>query len=111
MIKGTVTVKVLRNSETGFDKYNRPTTTVTEITLKDVLVAWGSTSTSETVNREELEIAATLYLPTGFNVLDTDKFMIDNEVYEKEGEPVIWVPPFNNFPPVPVIVNIRKSNG
>jgi hypothetical protein len=111
MIKGNVTVKVLRNTETGFDKYNRPTTTSSEIVLNNVLVAWGQTNTAESITREQLNINATIYLPSGFQVLETDKFMINNDVYEKEGEAIQWTPPFANFPPVPVIVNVRKSDG
>lgn len=111
MIKGNVTVKVLRNTETGFDKYNRPTTTSSEIVFNNVLVSWGPTNTNETITREQLNSNATVYLPSGFQILDTDKFIINNEVYEKEGEAIQWTPPFNNFPPVPVIVNIRKTNG
>jgi len=107
---GNSNITIIRKTVDGYTKHNLPKYETEEIELVGLFNQGGSKQ-SDAVNRDEIITEATIYLPSGTLIEDTDSFIIDGLPYEKIGDPVVTVSPFLNFPPVPVMVKVRKSDG
>lgn len=109
-IRGGETITIRRRSESGVDDYGNPTYTTTTITLKDALVAFGSTDEPIDPERDAVDAKIVVYLPAGTVIVDGDEFTIRNSTWVKDGLASIWTNPFTSFDSG-VVVNLRQRNG
>jgi hypothetical protein len=110
IMNGNANISIIRKTVSGYTKHNLPEVETEEIEVRG-LFSQNSSSQPNEVNRDEILTDANIYLPNGTEILDTDSFTVDGVAYEKVGDPVITVSPFPGFPPPPVIIKIRKSDG
>jgi hypothetical protein len=82
------------------------------IDVNGVFVAWGSSSTNESLYRTTLQADVTFYLPSGTKVLDGDNFLYRGEHWEKVGISQEWEAPpsFGNWL-AGVVVNAKRVTG
>lgn len=110
IIRGSETVTIKRTVTTdNVDKYNMPIVSKQNITVKNCLIAFGSTNKEVVVNRNPEDAQLTVYMPKGTVVLDGDVFVIRNTEFVKDGMPADWVSPF----PIQtgVVVIVRRRHG
>lgn len=109
-IQGEETITIVRRSSTGsVDDFGNPTWSTDEVTVSNVLVAFGSTGEPLDVSREPVDARLTLYLPHGTQILDGDIFTVRNSDWEKDGDSIDW-PIVGGFVPS-VVVNVRRRRG
>lgn len=110
IIRGSETVTIKRTVDSGtVDKYNMPITTTTSVTVKNCLIAFGSTNEEVNVTRNPEDAQLTIYMPAGTVILDGDIFTIRQTDFVKDGMPAEWISPFPME--TGVIVIVRKRHG
>jgi hypothetical protein len=109
-IRGGETITIRRRSTTATDDYGNPTYTTTTITVKDALVAFGSTDEPIDASRDAIDSKITIYLPNGTAVQDGDTFIIRSTNWVQDGQKQEWVSPFNGFSSG-TLVQLRKRIG
>lgn len=106
-IRGGETITIRRRSETSVDDYGNPTYSTTTITVKDALVAFGSTDEPVDASRDAIDSKITIYLPNGTTIQDGDTFIIRNTNWVQDGQHQSWVSPFTSFE-AGTVVQLRK---
>jgi hypothetical protein len=109
-IRGGETITVRRRSQASTDDYGNPVYTTTTITIKDALVAFGSTDEPVDASRNPIDSKITIYLPNGTTVQDGDTFLIRNTSWVQDGQHQDWVSPFTSFE-AGTVVQLRKRVG
>jgi hypothetical protein len=109
-IRGGETVTIRRRSETSVDDFGNPVYSTTTITVKDALVAFGSTDEPVDAERNAIDSKITIYLPNGTTVQDGDIFIIRNTNWVQDGQYQSWVSPFTSFE-AGTVVQLRKRIG
>ena len=109
-IRGGETITIRRRSETSVDDYGNPTYSLTTITVKDALVAFGSTDEPIDASRDAIDSKITIYLPNGTAIQDGDTFIIRNTNWVQDGQYQSWVSPFTSFE-AGTVVQLRKRVG
>lgn len=114
MIQGSSTVVIERSlnpasmtaaqRRAASDSKGNLINTKTLVTLNNVKIAWGSTSTSWTTNNNETQTDVTLYFPRGTVIEDDDVFIINGERYLPDGIAIKWDRPRNFSRIVPGVI-------
>lgn len=110
IIRGSETVTLKRFIDSGeVDKYNTPIMTETTITVKNCLIAFGSTNETNEVSRNPIDATLTVYMPKGTAINDDDIVIIRQTEFQKDGIPMDWVSPF----PIKtgIVLNLRRRHG
>jgi len=106
---GGETVTIKRRSEASTDEYGNKTYTTSNILVRNVLVAFGSTDEPIDVERDAIDAKITLYFPKGTAIEDNDKFTIRNSEWVKDGQAQVYIPPFQFS--AGVVVHVRQRRG
>lgn len=109
-IRGGETIQIKRRSATSVDDYGNTQFSTTTITVKDVLVAIGSTGEPVDESRDPVDTQLTLYLPNGTAIQDGDLFVIRGTTWVKDGTGFQWVSPFGSQLQG-VVVPVRRRRG
>jgi hypothetical protein len=109
-IRGGETITIRRRSVTSTDDYGNPTYSTTTITVKDALVAFGSTDEPVDASRDPVDSKITVYLPNGTAIQVGDLFVIRNTNWVQDGQSQDWVSPFTGFDSG-TVVHLRKRIG
>jgi hypothetical protein len=109
IIRGNEPIVIIRRSEDGVDDYGNPTFTTSEILIRDGLFAVGTTNEPIDVERDAVDAAVTLYLPSGTVIEDGDVFEIRGTSWVKDGAAQVWDSPVGLD--TGVIVNVRRRVG
>lgn len=108
-IRGGETIAIKRRSVTSTDAHGNPAYSWTTSTVRDALIAIGSTSEPIDPARDAVDATLTVYLPQGTTVLPGDKFVIRGTEWVKDGNAQEWVSPFQME--VGVVVPLRRRVG
>lgn len=111
MINGTETILIKRKEFLADDGYGNPVETEQEIVVNGALVAWGGTSTDYGTERTLITSAATVYLPQGTEIMDSDVFIVRGKRYRKDGEAQEWQPPAHFRVKTGVVVALTRAEG
>lgn len=110
---GSEKIQIVRNG-TGVEDpiFGRREPVKEYIDVNGVFVAWGSSSTNESLYRTTLQAEVTFYLPAGTKVLEGDNFRYRGETWEKVGISQEWEAPpsFGNWL-AGVVVNAKRVTG
>lgn len=109
-IRGGEAVTLRRRSETTRDEFGNPSYSTTVTTLKNALVAIGTTSEDIDVQRDAQDATVTLYLPSGTDVQDGDVFIIRGTQWQRNGDAQEWVSPFPNLDGG-IVIPLRRRRG
>lgn len=109
-IHGGEPIIIKRRTQSGEDAHGNPSYTVANVLVREALIAIGTTSESIDVGRDAVDAEVTLYLPNGTVVLEGDKFLIRDTLWEKAGTPQEWVSPFPGGEGG-VVVPLRRRRG
>jgi hypothetical protein len=100
----------IQRSSSGTDSHGLPVWVETRITLHAIVAARSSGLTTE-ADAFTITQGITLYLPTGTQILDGDKFEVRGKVYVIDGEPFDWRDGLGNWNPGTVVNLTREQNG
>lgn len=109
-IRGGETITIKRRSAVATDDYGNPTYSTTTITVRDALIAVGTTSETIDPARDAIDATLTIYLPNGTQIQDGDVFVIRGSQWVKDGSAQEWVSPFPATE-AGVVVPVRKRRG
>lgn len=109
-IRGGETVVLKRRTATSRDEFGNPSYTQTMTTIKNALVAIGTTSDEVDVQRDAVDAQVTLYLPRGIEVQDGDVFVIRGSQWQRAGVAEEWISPFPALDGG-IVVPLRKRRG
>lgn len=90
-LKGKEAVTVLREQEIGVDTYGNAVIDYTENIIKGCLIAWGASTLNDTLFQTRSDTVATIYFPKGTDVDVNDKFIVRDQKFEANGQPIGWV--------------------
>ncbi len=109
--RGNETVLIKRRAASSVDEYGNKTHTLTTVTVKNVLIGFGSTSEPVDPNRDPIDATITLYLPNGTQVMEGDRFIVRNTEWVKDGSAQDWGTENPLGLDAGGVVNVRKRNG
>lgn len=109
-IRGGETISIKRRSATARDAHGNATYSETTITVKDALIAVGTSSETIDPARDAVDATVTLYLPNGTEIQDGDVFTIRGSKWMKDGSAMEWVSPFPGGE-AGVVVPLRRRRG
>lgn len=109
-IRGGETITIVRRSKASTDDYGNPTYVTTSVTVKDALIAFGATDEPVDAGRNAIDNAITVYLPTGTEIQEGDRFVIRSTQWVKDGDPQELTNPFTNFDGG-IVIRLRKRIG
>lgn len=109
-IRGGETIQIKRRTATGVNEVGLPTYTEQVITVRDVLIAIGTTSEQVDPARDAQDATVTLYFPNGTVIDANDVFIVRGSRWVKDGEAMEWVSPFPATE-AGVVVPIRRRRG
>lgn len=107
--RGSETVVIKRRSGASTDEYGNKVSSTTLITVRDCMIGFGNSDEPVQTGADPIVTGLTIYMPNGTQVLPTDRFIIRNTEFVKDGDPQEWNPPFDFQ--VGVVVKVRKVNG
>jgi hypothetical protein len=110
IITGNETITIRRKAETGFDQHGLPSFTVTEIDVDNCLYWFGSTDEPVEVMRDPVDANLVLCFPEGTEIVETDEFVLQDNVWVKDGIAMEYPQLWANFVPG-VLVNVRRRDG
>lgn len=96
-----------RRSSTSTDSYGQPVYTTTTADLQ-ALVSARLSGTNFDADQIVVTDGLTIYLPSGTDVQDDDKFTIRGKVYEIDGEAFEWRDGLGTWSPG-VVVNLQRE--
>jgi len=96
-IRGGETITIQRRTLASTDDYGNPIYTTATITIKDALIAFGSTDAPIDAERDAQDAKLTIYLPSGNVIEPDDIFIIRSTEWIKDGFAQEWVSPFTSF--------------
>lgn len=100
-------ISQVRRSSTSIDSYGQPVfTTVT--TTVSALVSARVSGTNFDADQITITDGLTIYLPSGTDVQDDDKFIIRGKHYEIDGEAFDWRDGLGSWSPG-VVVNLQRE--
>ena len=100
-------ISQVRRSSTSTDSYGQPVfTTVT--TSVEALVSARVSGTNFDADQIIVTGGLTIYLPTGHDVQDDDKFIIRGKTYEIDGESFDWREGLGSWSPG-TVVNLQRE--
>jgi len=97
----------IRRSSTSVDSYGQPVYTTTSTTVQAIVSARVS-GTNFDADQIVVTDGLTIYLPTGTDVQDDDKFTIRSKTYEVDGEAFDWRDGLSSWSPG-VVVNLQRE--
>ena len=97
----------IRRNSTSVDSYGQPVYTTTETTLNAIVSARVS-GTNFDADQIVITDGLTIYLPTGTDVQDDDRFVIRSKTYEVDGEAFDWRDGLGSWAPG-VVVNLQRE--
>ena len=109
-IRGGETISIVRRSLAATDDYGNPTYTTSTITIKDALIAFGSTDAPIDAERDAQDAKLTIYLPAGNQIEPDDIFIIRSIEWVKAGIEQEWISPFTSFNSG-IAIPVRKRIG
>lgn len=109
-IRGGETITIKRRSATARDAHGNATYSETTITVKDALIAVGTSSDTIDPARDAVDATLTLYLPNGTDVRDGDTFIIRGSKWMKNGAALEWFSPFPAGE-AGIVIPLRRRNG
>ena len=109
-IRGGETIAIKRRTKTGEDAVGQPEYSYAVQTVRDCLIAFGSTSEPTATDGTPEDVSLTLYLPPGTDVQPGDLFIVRQTEFVKDGIGQAWTSPFDGMP-VGVVVPVRRRRG
>lgn len=109
-IRGGETITIKRRSATARDTHGNNTYSEVTITVRDALIAIGTSSETIDPARDAVDATLTAYLPNGTEVRDGDVFIIRGSKWVKDGSAMEWVSPFPATE-AGVVVPLRRRRG
>lgn len=109
-VGGGETITVSRRIAGAVDDFGNPTYTTETVTIRDVLIAIGSTSEPVDPARDATDANLTAYLPQGTLIAEGDVFIVHGERWVKDGSAQSWVSPFPATE-AGVVVPLRRRHG
>lgn len=100
----------IRLSSSATDSHGLPIWTETEIQLQGIVAARTSNTVTE-ADAITISQGLTLYLPSGTDVQDGDKFIVRGKRYIIDGEAFDWRDGLGNWNPGTVVNLVREQNG
>ena len=100
----------VRRSSSATDVHGLPVYTETEIQLQGIVAARTSSSVTE-ADAITVTNGLTIYLPSGTDVQDGDRFVIRTKTYVIDGESFDWRDGLGNWNPGTVVNLVREKNG
>lgn len=97
----------VRLSSSSTDSYGQPVYTETLTTVQGIVSARVS-GTNFDADQIVVTQGLTLYLPSGYDVQDNDKFIVRGKRYEIDGEAFDWRDGLGNWAPG-VVVNLQRE--
>lgn len=112
MLRGRETVTITRSTPSeGDDIYGNPLpNTVTKITVKGVLIAWGASTEKGSMYGWTENSAAVLYFPKNTQVRVNDKFTINGVDFITDGDTIIYVPQAGSPLQTRPMISIKAAN-
>jgi len=101
------TITRVRRSSSGTDSYGQPVYTTTTSTVEAIVSARVS-GTNFDADQIVITDGLTVYLPTGYDVEDGDKFVIRTKTYEVDGEAFDWRDGLGSWSPG-VVMNLQRE--
>lgn len=111
MIQGTEEVTILRSTVVISGPNKLPVETTTRTLVKNVLVSWNSSSTTEDLSRMLVNSDITFYFPKGTIIDDRDRFEYRGQIWESSGRPQYWQAPQGFSLQPGVVVNANLTEG
>ena len=101
-------ISQIRRSSTSTDSYGQPvfTTTSTEV---EAIVSARVSGTNFDSDQIVVTDGLTIYLPSGHDVQDDDKFTIRGKTYEIDGEAFDWRDGLGSWAPG-TVVNLQRES-
>jgi SPP1 family predicted phage head-tail adaptor len=96
-----------RRSSTSTDSYGQPVYTTTSVTLQAKVSARVS-GTNFDADQIVITDGLTLYLDSGADVQDDDKFTVRGKIYEIDGEAFDWQSGLGSWNPG-LVVNLQRE--
>jgi hypothetical protein len=110
-IRGGETVVIKRKVGTGQrDDFGVPIFTTRNITVRDCLIAFGSSDEPIETDRDPIDTSLTIYMPPGTAVEPGDVFHLRATDFVTDGSAQGWTSPFDQMP-VGVVIKVRRRNG
>lgn len=97
----------VRLSSSSTDSYGQPVYTETESTVNAIVSARVS-GTNFDADQIVVTDGLTIYLPSGYDVQDNDKFIIRGKRYELDGEAFDWRDGLGSWAPG-TVVNLQRE--
>jgi SPP1 family predicted phage head-tail adaptor len=97
----------IRLSSTSVDSYGQPVYVETQTTVNGIVSARVS-GTNFDADQIVLSEGLTVYLPSGHNVQDDDKFIVRGKRYEVDGEAFDWRQGLGTWSPG-TVVNLQRE--
>lgn len=100
----------IRLSSSATDSHGLPIWVETEIQLQGIVAARTSNTVTE-ADAITISQGLTLYLPSGTDVQDGDRFLVRGKRYIIDGEAFDWRDGLGNWNPGTVVNLVREQNG
>lgn len=100
----------IRLSSSATDSHGLPIWVETEIELQGIVAARTSNTVTE-ADAITITQGLTLYLPSGTDVQDGDRFLVRGKRYVIDGEAFDWRDGLGNWNPGTVVNLVREQNG
>lgn len=98
----------IRRSSTSVDSYGQPVYVTTTSTVEAIVSARVS-GTNFDADAIVVTDGLTIYLPSGHDIEDDDKFVIRGKTYEIDGEPFDWRDGLSSWAPG-TVVNLQRES-
>lgn len=108
--RGNETIQIVRRAAAVKDDFGNPTYTTTTTVIRNCAIGVDGTGEPIADDRNAIDAKLSVYLPAGTEIQSGDLFIVRGTKFVKDGDPEIWVSPFDNWE-LPVIVKLRKRNG
>ncbi len=99
----------VRLSSSSTDSYGQPVFVETESSVNAIVSARIS-GTNFDPDQIVVTDGLTLYLPSGYDVQETDKFVVRGKRYELDGEPFDWRDGLGSWAPGTVVDVVREAD-
>ena len=100
-------ISQVRRSSVSTDSYGQPVFTTTTTSV-NALVSARVSGTNFDADQITVTDGLTIYLPSGTDVQDDDKFIIRGKTYEVDGEAFDWRDGLGSWSPG-VVVNLQRE--
>ena len=100
-------ISQVRRNSVGTDSYGQPIYSTTTINVQAIVSARVS-GTNFDADQIVVTDGLTVYLPSGHEVLDDDKFVIRGKSYEVDGEAFDWRDGLGSWSPG-TVVNLQRE--